>query len=187
MLRFKWIIGVVVGAVLIFSCSPFWPFQKNYKTRQVIVSTDTSQIKVPVLHHNPSFETEDNCFYYWYDNNAIHKSQGGFDGLLLNGQMKEFSLNDDLNREGHFKAGAREGKWRHWHKNGYLQKVQEWQDGKKDGELRLYNKEGQLVKKAEYKNDKLHGEMVHYNEDGEVKDKVKYKKGEKKEKTFKLW
>jgi len=68
-------------------------------------------------------------FYYWYSANAIHATQGGFSGDLLNGLYNEYYLNKNLKTQGVFKKGLKEGLWKAWNEDGTLNNITNWKDG----------------------------------------------------------
>jgi antitoxin component YwqK of YwqJK toxin-antitoxin module len=69
-------------------------------------------------------------FYYWYSANAIHSTQGGFSGLLLNGPYSEYYLNKNLKEEGAFKKGLKSGIWKSWNEDGTVNNVSIWEKGR---------------------------------------------------------
>jgi hypothetical protein len=68
-------------------------------------------------------------FYYWYSGNAIHSTQGGFSGDLLNGLYNEYYINRNLKTQGNFKRGLKDGVWKRWNEDGTLKEVANWKDG----------------------------------------------------------
>jgi len=69
-------------------------------------------------------------FYYWYSANAIHSTQGGFSGQLLNGQYSEYYLNKNLKQQGFFKNGLKSGVWKTWNEDGTLKATSTWEKGR---------------------------------------------------------
>jgi antitoxin component YwqK of YwqJK toxin-antitoxin module len=67
--------------------------------------------------------------YYWYDNNNIHISQGGFSGKLLNGLYESYYLDHNLKEQGIFKRGLKDGMWKTWNDDGSINQVTNWKDG----------------------------------------------------------
>jgi antitoxin component YwqK of YwqJK toxin-antitoxin module len=70
-----------------------------------------------------------NLFYYWYNANIIHTSQGGFSGKLLNGLYTEYYTNKNLKEQGHFKKGLKDGVWKSWNDDGSIAVVTTWKSG----------------------------------------------------------
>ncbi|MDB5133279.1 MAG: hypothetical protein JWR02_3028 [Mucilaginibacter sp.] len=81
-------------------------------------------------------------FYYWYSSNAIHSTQGGFSGQLLNGQYSEYYLNKNLKEQGAFKKGLKSGVWESWNEDGTLSRISAWEKGRKvpEGAVSLWKK-----------------------------------------------
>ena len=80
----------------------------------------------PVSSH-PSIKP--NLYYYWYNANTIHISQGGFSGKLLNGPYIEYYTDKNLKEQGNFKKGLKDGVWKSWNEEGTLTSVTNWKRG----------------------------------------------------------
>jgi antitoxin component YwqK of YwqJK toxin-antitoxin module len=76
---------------------------------------------------NPSVKS--NLFYYWYEANVIHNTQGGFSGKLLNGSYIEYYPNKNLKEQGTFKKGLKTGAWKSWNEDGTLAINSIWKNG----------------------------------------------------------
>ena len=70
-----------------------------------------------------------NRIYYWYSDNGIHTSQGGFSGKLLNGRYEASYLNHNLKEQGTFKKGLKDGVWKSWNDDGTLSEAANWKNG----------------------------------------------------------
>ena len=68
--------------------------------------------------------------YFWYNSGAIHETQGGYSGRLLNGQYTAFYLNKNLKEQGIFKKGLKDGVWKSWRENGSLLAAVTWKHGR---------------------------------------------------------
>lgn len=68
--------------------------------------------------------------YFWYNSGAIHETQGGYSGRLLNGQYTAFYLNKNLKEQGIFKKGLKDGIWKSWREDGSLLATVTWKRGK---------------------------------------------------------
>lgn len=68
--------------------------------------------------------------YFWYNSGAIHETQGGYSGRLLNGQYTAFYLNKNLKEQGSFKKGLKDGTWKNWREDGSLLATVTWKHGK---------------------------------------------------------
>jgi len=74
-------------------------------------------------------EPKPGLLYYWYEANAIHSTEGGFSGKLLNGVYTEYYANKNLKEQGDFKKGLKNGPWKSWNPDGALTEVVTWKNG----------------------------------------------------------
>lgn len=132
------------------------------------------------LGSDPAVETDK--LYYWSSSNAIHTTQGGFSGKLLNGSYAEYYLNKNLKVQGQFKSGLKDGVWKNWSENGLLIELYRWDKGERSGKFELYGNDGKLKQTGQYKNDLLHGEFTSYAADGKA-ESVYYSDGKVTDKT----
>jgi hypothetical protein len=102
------------------------PDMGNTKVRIVEADKTTLAELNPVTSHPP---LKSNLFYFWYSANAIHATQGGFSGKLLNGPYTEFYLNKNLKEQGVYKKGLKDGIWKDWNEDGTLSKAITWRRG----------------------------------------------------------
>jgi antitoxin component YwqK of YwqJK toxin-antitoxin module len=86
-------------------------------------------ITAEILPVNTAPRIKPDCLYYWYDDNRIHSSQGGFSGNLLNGQYVVYYLNHNLLEQGAFKKGLKDGAWKSWNEDGSLKQEANWKEG----------------------------------------------------------
>src|SRR3978361_1257752 len=63
------------------------------------------QAEIDPVSSEPSVKSK--LVYYWYSANAIHITQGGFSGKLLNGIYTEYYLDRNLKEQGRFKKGLK--------------------------------------------------------------------------------
>lgn len=96
-------------------------------TVRINESTKTIVAEISQIGDNPSVKP--GLFYYWYSANAIHATQGGFSGKLLNGRYTEYYLNKNLKEQGAFKKGLKSGTWRTWNEDGTVSQVSNWEKG----------------------------------------------------------
>jgi len=101
--------------------------------------------------------------YYWYSNNAIKITQGGYSGKLLNGTYLEFYINGNLKSQGTFLKGLKNGEWKSWGSDGFLSVSITYREGVMDGAFKRYVN-GKLIESGTYRSGKLHGKILHYNE-----------------------
>ncbi|MCD4665381.1 MAG: hypothetical protein K8R68_08920 [Bacteroidales bacterium] len=121
-------------------------------------------------------EIREGLFYYWYKENQINRTQGGFDGKLLYGTFTVFYRNGKLKEKGNFKYGLKDEKWKKWYENGNLLQTSNWESGQLTGKWIEYDENGLITKEANYKEGKLNGDYKEFI-DGELVLKKKYKNG----------
>lgn len=109
--------------------------------------------------------------YYWFKGGAIHTTEQGVAGELLNEQFDKFFLNNQLAEKGKFKNGRKVGTWRTWHQNGMLATEAEWAGGQKNGNFKSFDENGVLIEKGLYRVDKKQGKWINYVR----KDTLKYR------------
>jgi hypothetical protein len=78
---------------------------------------------------SPDPSVKPGLFYYWYSAGAIHSTQGGFSGKLLNGQYTEYYPDKNLKEQGNFKKGLKDGVWNYWNQDGTLSGTATWKRG----------------------------------------------------------
>ncbi|MCA6363623.1 MAG: toxin-antitoxin system YwqK family antitoxin [Bacteroidetes bacterium] len=163
----------------LFLCSSAVAFGRDKefqdKTYTVYLNYPTYSVRASVLHHNGKIKPREGYTYFWFGSNAIHETQGGFDGKLLHGEYKAFYLDNQLKEWGMFSNGRKTGEWKYWHTNGKLAEVSEFVNGKKHGQANYYNTEGKILRTEHYKHGKLHGNVTAFEND--TKKITRYKKG----------
>lgn len=100
--------------------------------------------------------------YYWFSNNQIKYTQGGFSGKLLHGLYSDFYLNSNLKEQGHFRLGLKEGEWKIWTEDGVLLERINYSNGEANGRFYKYDKQGKLVEEGSYKHGKINGRLKQY-------------------------
>lgn len=123
--------------------------------------------------------------YYWYSNNQIHITQGGFSGRLLNGSYSDFYLSSSLKEKGTFKTGLKEGEWSVWTEDGILIERMNYKQGVLNGQFMKYDKTGSLWQEGNYMAGKIEGVFKTYHGIDSIMIS-KYKKGVVKT-TSKNW
>ena len=140
----------------------------NYPSHKITFYTQ----HVQEIKHAP----EGNKFYYWYANNTISITQGGYSGRLLNGLYSDFFLDKNLKEEGTFDDGLKEGLWRSWFPGGLLESSLHYSKGILKGGFSRYASSGKLLQEGNYKNGKLHGSVINYDSSDSTQIN-KYKNG----------
>jgi len=96
---------------------------------QIRIVDSTQEIRADVLPFKKDPKVKNDRYYYWYLNNVIHSTQGGYNGQLLNGHYISFYPDKNLKEEGDFKTGLKDGVWKTWNPKGDLTNVTNWNDG----------------------------------------------------------
>lgn len=124
-----------------------------------------------------------NRTYYWFKGGAIHNSESGVVGEVLNDKFIKLFHSNQLAEYGFFKKGLKVGEWKTWHENGKLETVTHWRNGLKNGNFVSFNQDGDMIEKRDYENDRKCGiwinyvkkDTVYYKNDKEYVKKVKEK------------
>lgn len=91
--------------------------------------------------------------YFWFKNNQIIQTVGGYQGQLLHGHYIESYSNGQLKLKGFFHYGQQCGEWKYWSEEGNIQRLENW------------------------KKNKLHGKTIYFKESGETGVVKVFKKG----------
>jgi hypothetical protein len=110
---------------------------KNYDNNRVIgnipdqihIRDTTQEIRVDMLPYKAEPRIKNDRYYFWYLDNIIHSTQGGYTGQLLNGHYLAFYPDHNLKEEGDFKTGLKDGEWKIWNSKGDLTSVTNWNEG----------------------------------------------------------
>jgi len=148
--------------------------KRNYETIN-INNADYSE-RVRILVDKIHVKTEDTLIYAWYAYNKIMRTQGAYDGKLLDGEYVSFYYNNNLREKGRFKNGLREGKWMSWYDSGSIKEISNWNGGQKNGSFNLFNEKGEPLQQAYYKNGKFNGQVITY-QSGKPLYSKKYRNG----------
>lgn len=89
--------------------------------------------------------------YYWYYNNKIESTHGGYYKYLLDGEYIEFYYpSKTLKIKGKYSLGLMHKKWVYWYENGQIKEISNWKNGLRDGETKLYDYDGKFVQRNTY-------------------------------------
>lgn len=168
-------LGLVLIFMLVSFSDPYLNLKKRITDKQFKYEFYTTQKKV-----NPKSDV----IYYWFKGGAIHTSEEGIAGELLNDQFDKFYLSNQLAEKGKFRKGKKVGVWRTWHPNGVLATEEEWAGGQKNGNFISYSDDGVLLIKGLFRSDKKEGKWINYFSNDTVvykKDLVVKPKQQKKE------
>ena len=111
--------------------------------------------------------------YYWFKGGAIHSSESGIGGELLNDKFAKFYHGNQLAEAGQFEDGLKTGIWKTWYPTGILKTTEVWKSGYKKGNYFFYDDNGILHQSGNYSVNKKHGIWIDHLE----KDTVVYKNG----------
>lgn len=113
------------------------------------------------------FHPKSDVFYYWYKNNIINRTMGGYDGRLLDGYSDIFYRESgNLFTKGLFQKGLKVGIWFEWYPNGQVKVKSSWKQGKLNGISEEFDDSGRLLKRLNYKDNMLFGPYEIFNLDG---------------------
>lgn len=101
--------------------------------------------------------------YYWYGNNKLNVTEGGYSGKLLNGTFADFYVNGNLKEQGMFKLGLKNGKWLAWDSSGKSTSYSTFKNGVLDGVFRKYGNNGEILEVGKYSDGRLQGKMLKYS------------------------
>ena len=96
---------------------------------QIRISDSIQEIRADILPFKKDPKIKNDRYYFWYMNNVIHSTQGGYNGQLLNGHYISYYRDKNLKEEGSFDRGLKQGEWKTWNTNGDLTSVTNWSDG----------------------------------------------------------
>ena len=111
-------------------------------------------------------KAKENKVYYWFKKDTLLKTEGGFDGRILDGVFKMFYPNKNLSESGTFRNGLKINEWKAWYPNGKIQTITNWKNGEKNGLFEEYNIDGTLSKSGFYKNGNLDGVLTEFLTNG---------------------
>ena len=122
----------------------------DYGLDKVRIIAPDKIIKAEIIPVNSAPGVKPDRIYYWYNDNRIHSSQGGYSGKLLNGLYEAYYLNHNLKEQGTFKKGLKNGVWKSWNEDGTLSQTGNWKNGAliPEGTLSFWNKINILKRKA---------------------------------------
>jgi hypothetical protein len=150
---------------------------ENPQTYTVYINTPDGSVRADLLRENGRTKARSDRFYYWYSNNEIKQTQGGFDGKLLHGLYKSFYRNMNLKEQGTFSHGLKTGEWTCWYDNGRMQERIHFSNGIQDGYDEQYDRSGKLISKSKFRNGKPDGKTIIVRE-GKQDSVIIYKQGQ---------
>ncbi len=135
--------------------------------------------------------SRNDSWYHWFKSQKIITTQGGSDGLLLEGLFTAFFTNKQLAQKGSFQKGLKVKSWEYWRMDGSLKMTEQWRRGALI-QKEFYDEEGSLIrleKKSLWKNKVYTSDSIWihkgeelvqlktYNSIGTLKTSANYKNG----------
>lgn len=126
--KFLFIILLFLG---ITSCSndPLKQLRESINTIQIKQDGLDYRFEVGNYKQSPILKNKKK-WYYWFDGKKVLKTEGDFEGRLLNGHFATFYPNNQLQAKGKFNKGIKTGAWRYWNQDGKLIRKETWLFGK---------------------------------------------------------
>jgi hypothetical protein len=124
--------------------------QKLATSRRFEYIQDTLYAFFAVMPSHP-IKIELKKTYYWFRQDSIFITQGGYAGRLLDGAYQVFYPCKQLMESGAFRLGLKVGVWKRWYPNGALQCVSRWRRGQQRGLTQEYAQDGVIISGGEKK------------------------------------
>lgn len=153
---------------------------KEDKTYTMEINSKDFIEKITIARQNPSrLKTNNLRWYYWYLNNSVHFSEGGYSGKLLQGSYISYYKNMNLRSNGNFRNGLMHGVWKSWYESGKAKSVVSWKKGVKQGCSTTYSQDGNTRIEEKYRRGLLVGKQYVF-ENGVLISSKKFRKGAEK-------
>lgn len=136
-------------------------FKREAYQHTITSKEDKTVFQLQESSFNPK-RIEDFKDYYWYSNNQIKITQGGYSGRLLNGNYKIFYLDRSLKEQGLFENGLKTGMWIKWSQQGKVYERANFKKGLLAGSFFRYNNLGEVLESGNYQDGKMQGVWKSY-------------------------
>lgn len=181
-------IAIILGANLVAVAQKDVPREELFYSME-LTNTAYSE-KISILRKTPNHvRLNSKKMYFWYLNNAVHTSLGGFSGKLLHGPYTSYYVNMNLRSNGVLKLGLKNKEWRSWYENGQLKSVEKWRKGLKFGKSVYFSMDGMDIMVVTFKKNLYHGKCIILHKNQKISIK-KYRHGElvvkRKERTMQV-
>ncbi|MFI5139273.1 MAG: toxin-antitoxin system YwqK family antitoxin [Sphingobacteriales bacterium] len=120
---------IITAVLFLISGSVYAQKLSDYGYDKVRIVEPDKIVKAEIIPINSRPAVKPDRLYYWYNDNRIHTSQGGYTGKLLNGLYEAYYLNHNLKEQGVFKKGLKDGVWKSWNEDGTLSQTGNWKNG----------------------------------------------------------
>ncbi|MGE0637863.1 MAG: toxin-antitoxin system YwqK family antitoxin [Bacteroidia bacterium] len=160
----KHLVLLLFAAGIVAGCSMSTKYNNSLKDRshKFTVFQNNERAKIETLPVASSLKANETLVYYWFKNDNVHSSTGGYEGKLLSGNYSVYFPNDNLKEKGQFVNGLKNGRWMEWYEIGKLKAVINWRNGLKQGVHETYDADGLIEMQSNYKRGKLHGKTTIY-------------------------
>lgn len=147
--------------------------QINQIRYEVSVQDTNFTYRFEILTNKISKGVNTNVFYFWYANNQLHNTLGGYDGRLLDGYYQSFYLHsNNLSSKGSFNEGLKTGQWTEWYQNGLIREISNWKNGLRDGITETFDSIGNKVSSKRYVKGEVHGVYCLFDSYGNMSYKI---------------
>jgi len=164
----KQIILLLVSCVFL-NCYGQREISKEDKTYSMEINSKEFVEKISIARNNR--EKNKKCkplWYFWYLNNAVHFSEGGYSGKLLNGAYTSYYKSMNLRSSGTFRYGLMHGEWNMWFESGAMKSTEQWKNGVKNGTCVYFSEDGISKKTEDYRRGIINGKQKIYCNDSLV-------------------
>jgi|GEM_PF-3957970 len=171
---------LLISAVLCFENNVYSQrdIPKDDKTYTMEISSTNFSESITIARNNPEKrKVFSHLWYYWYMNNTVHFSEGGYSGKLLNGEYKSYYKNMNLRSSGNFRYGLMHDEWKTWYENGLMKSAEQWKKGIKHGSCEYFSENGMIRTMEKYRRGILEGKRMVYKNDSLVEVR-RFKNGE---------
>lgn len=148
----------------------------NWGDTKIHLLDSGRQIVAEILPLKKRFAPKPSRLYYWYANNRIQKTQGGYSGKILQGNYTEYWPNKNVKEQGEFYHGLKNKEWKYWNEYGFLWKRITWTEGEKNGPFETYDATGNVLTKGFFDHDRITGRWLQYGKNDSI-SRVHYKEG----------
>ena len=150
--------------LLLVTCKPN-PINQDYHSNQKVDLVVDDTVYSFSLY-DQEIEPKLDFTYHWYNQNHLQKTQGTYQGKVLDGIYHKKTRNQNLLQQGYFDKGLKEGEWIQWFANGNMASIYSYKNGHKEGKFKEYYPDGKVKSSGNYKDGDLHGEFYHVMQDG---------------------
>jgi antitoxin component YwqK of YwqJK toxin-antitoxin module len=149
---------------------------KNTSRVTVVRGDSIEEINLLPLQDSRNVSPSQGGKYYWYSDNQLLSTHGGFDGRLLDGAYSLQNRTGSLLAKGSYDRGLKSGAWTTWYPGGTIQKVEHWQKGVLQNGFEEFYPNGAIKRRGTYSDGDLDGKVYRYDEQGK-EEVMRYRSG----------